>query len=335
MDSSLQPPAPGETLTGQADMTVGESIEEYVRYLRRRGRSEHTIKTYRWGLQELAQLLGAETPLAEVTADELELWQDHLLERGLARRSRGVAVTAVRSWLRWATERDLIDWRVARAVQSLPKVRGRPRPIDPDDLARIKAYFAQLRTPTLRDLRDRALFHLLLTSGFRIAEALSLPRADWRRAVVVQKGGEDKALAVPPTVVKFVDQYLAARGRDDVPWLFVTTARPSRHQLSRDSAQRIWLRLARAIDIRPWTNHQLRHTCGTELARRGLPIQVIAEHLGHEGLATVMDYVRIVQEQQQQKLELLEDLTRAPDGPPGRNFVRIRGDRWRGPRRVR
>src|SRR5262249_20964469 len=155
-------------------------------------------------------------------------------------------------------------------------------------------------------LRNRALFFLLLASGFRISEALALPRRDWHRAIIQQKGGEDKALVVPPTVIRLVEEYLARR-EDELPWLWVTTRVPTQ-QLNRDGASRIWRHLARELGIELWTNHELRHTCGTEMARAGLPIQVIADHLGHEGLGTVLNYVAIVKEQAEQKLEVLEGL---------------------------
>ena len=45
----------------------------------------------------------------------------------------------------------------------------------------------------------------------------------------------------------------------------------------------------------PW--HSLRHTFGTELAARGVPIPTIKELMGHADVKTTMCYVTVTAEQ--------------------------------------
>jgi integrase len=52
------------------------------------------------------------------------------------------------------------------------------RPVGTEDVPRL---LAALPIGNLRDRRDRALVHFLLSTGCRIAEACSLDRADFRR----------------------------------------------------------------------------------------------------------------------------------------------------------
>jgi integrase len=72
----------------------------------------------------------------------------------------------------------------------------------------------------------------------------------------------------------------------------------------------IWRKLARKLDIAPWTTHQLRHTCATELLEAGVPELVIAEHLGHHGLGSLHIYGQVRERQRQQAVDVMGELIR-------------------------
>lgn len=310
-----------------SSLTLQQSIEDYLRKLRRRGRSPETIKTYRWGLRSLERFAAAAGVqlVAELDKEVLERWQDSLDQ--LAPKSRQLAHTAVREWLRVLLDDDLVHWRLIRAVEVVRAPRRRPRPIPQKDLQTVIEYLRQPSRRSERQLRDRALFGVLLSSAARISEALSLRRdqIQLEDLVVIQKGGTEKALMISPTALSWVREYLGAR-RDSLPQLWVSSGEP-RRPLTQHGMRSIWELLSEQAGVRPWTSHQLRHTGATELKRAGIPDLVIADHLGHSNLATLADYAAVVDEHRQQKLEVVEGLLRGPDGISPRRFVRIRGDR--------
>lgn len=52
------------------------------------------------------------------------------------------------------------------------------------------------------------------------------------------------------------------------------------------------------------TLHSLRHTCGTILLRKGVPIEVISKILGHSKISITYNiYIHILQEQQVEALK--------------------------------
>jgi integrase len=48
-----------------------------------------------------------------------------------------------------------------------------------------------------------------------------------------------------------------------------------------DTLTRMWHRLIRSAGVRPIRLHDARHSCGTALHLRGVPLAVIAKWLGH------------------------------------------------------
>ena len=53
-----------------------------------------------------------------------------------------------------------------------------------------------------------------------------------------------------------------------------------------DTLTRMWHKLTKAAGLRPIRLHDARHSCGTALHLRGVPMAVIAKWLGHADAAT-------------------------------------------------
>lgn len=294
-------------------------VGEFISHLRRRGLAPGTIETYGSALRGLTAYAAAKRVLELEQLDRpvLEGWQDQLVARGLAPKSRSIASTAARQLLLWASDRDVVDMRLLRAIAPVRTPARLPRPIPLADLREIQAYFAlPRRRPTLRLLRDRALFTTLLVTGARISEVLQLHRSHFtggRPIIVRQKGGREKELFLTDTAREHVRAYLEAR-TDDQQWAFVTV-RPIARRLRRELVRIIWRRLAKILGIPTFTSHQIRHTTATELKRAGISDLVVANHLGHANLATLANYAAVVDEHREAKTVVLETLlTQGVDG---------------------
>jgi len=157
----------------------------------------------------------------------------------------------------------------------------------------VQRFFNAIPTHTQAGLRDRALAEVLCITGMRIAEALSLNRAqiDWetQTAQVVGKGNKPRKVYFTDSALVWIRQYLDIR-HDDHPALFVTQGEDPK----RLYAQGTWKRFHRyakhaGIGKRVYP-HMLRHTMATTLLANGCPIGHIRAMLGHEHLTTTCKY---------------------------------------------
>jgi integrase/recombinase XerC len=279
-------------------MQLADLLDDFERSLRRRDLSPCTIEAYHWALHDLivkAMAPARLTNVSDLTREVLEEWQDTQLERGWVPRTRGLAGTAIRQFIRFGIEKDLIvDAKLERALAKVRQPEAEPHPIPENDLAAIKAYLLPMpEGASVEKLRDRALFFFILATGGRVSEILQARVDDYEAPNVVQKGGTRKTLGVPAEACALIRDYLAAR-TDDRPELWLSfTARTRLEPMTPAQVRTAWHQLSVQLALSYWTTHAIRHTCATELLAAEIPHLVIAEHLGHHGVATIANYAKV------------------------------------------
>ncbi|MFI5283546.1 MAG: tyrosine-type recombinase/integrase [Candidatus Dormibacterales bacterium] len=293
----------------------------YFRYLTRRGRRPDTLTAYRFELQDFATWMGSAgvASLAELQRSHIEQWQDDVATRK-SLKTQQLAAAAVRGLLRWCANQELEMSNNALFLRvDSPRVpASRPRPIPRADLEVLQSALAEPDRRDIIQLRTRALFWVLFSSGSRISAALSMDRDSIRdrSADVIQKGGRTHTLLFSDLAVAAVNDYLGAR-LDDNPALFVghpgqwrcahgsSGSRPIT-RLTKNRADACWYQLAKALEIGRFSSHRIRHSCGTSMLRNHVEGIVIAKHLGHHGLETVMAYAEVGLERRRDAVDALD-----------------------------
>ena len=148
-------------------------------------------------------------------------------------------------------------------------------------------------THTITGLRLRALIEVLLSTGLRISEALSLNRdsidADTGEAQVIGKGNKQRTAFFSHYCIGWITRYLNMR-KDTSPALFTTTGQNPR-RLSRNDMSKVFRRLRKRSGIlKKLTPHLLRHTFCTSLLHHGADIMFIKELAGHREIQTTARY---------------------------------------------
>jgi integrase/recombinase XerC/integrase/recombinase XerD len=151
------------------------------------------------------------------------------------------------------------------------------------------------------EVRDRALFELIYSSGLRCQEVLDLELRDInlgaREVRVKGKGRKVRVIPVGEVALDALDRYLReGRSRlvkeaaqDDHVFL----SRTGRPLSSSDVQRRLARYLARAGAPRGTSPHTLRHSFATHLLEGGADLRVIQEMLGHSSLRTTQVYTHV------------------------------------------
>jgi site-specific recombinase XerD len=179
-----------------------------------------------------------------------------------------------------------------------PGNRGRRYPADPP---RVEEIVAVMRAAGggAHGARMRGLIVVLWRAGLRISEALGLSERDLdpaRGAIVVRhgKGGRRREIGMDEWGFAQLRPWLKYRTSLPVGALFCVITGPTRGRPWAGPAARTQLRLLadRAGVRRRFAPHQLRHAHPVELAREGVPLNVIQRQLGHADLGVTSVYLQ-------------------------------------------
>ena len=179
-----------------------------------------------------------------------------------------------------------------------PGNKGRRYAADPPRVEEIVAVMRQAGTDQY-GRRLRGLIIVLWRAGLRISEALALTESDLevtRGSVLVRRGegGRRREVGMDEWAWDQLRPWLEARVSLPVGRLFCVINGPTCGRSWSSSQVRIALRrtAAQAGVRRRFAPHQLRHAHAVEMAREGVPLNVIQRQLGHANLGVTSIYLQ-------------------------------------------
>jgi integrase len=248
----------------------------------------------------------------QASADRLAWWllrgqhtaaaRAQLIQRCQAVSTVNHALAALRGVLRACARLHLMSHEdCADALAELEQVRGETlpagRPLAPEELHRLYVVCEADQTPIGR--RDTALLALLDIGGLRRAEAVGLDVRDYRDGVVSvrhAKGRKEREVPLDIDARRRMEAWLqtGAPVEPDRPLFCSVLAgghlRPSR--LSVDHVAVILQHRGEAAGLQPFTPHDLRRTCASELLDSGADVLTVQKILGHADPRTTQRYDR-------------------------------------------
>jgi len=282
----------------QARTLVEKATDQFLRSLRERNASPHTIKAYTRDLDNFSAYVGSRhwRNIDHVT---IRGFLSHLYEKGLSKTSVARSLAAVRSLYRWLAQEGVVEQNPA-ALVSTPKL--------PKKLPRVPTIeevnsLLDGPMPELASFpeRDRLMFELLYGCGIRNSELVGINLDDIRlssEAILIRgKGKKERYVPFGDSVKAALRGYLpirqkvlAERKKNNAALLI--NQRGGR--LTTRSVGRIIKKIAVAKGLSPDVHpHTLRHAFGTHLLEEGADLRAIQEMLGHERLSTTQRYTQL------------------------------------------
>ncbi len=179
-----------------------------------------------------------------------------------------------------------------------PGNKGRRYPADPPRVEEIIAVMRQAGDRP-HGLRLRGLTVVLWRAGLRIAEAVALQEADLeldRGSLIVRsgKGGRRRTVGMDDWGWQQLRPWLDHRRSLPVGPLLCTInpPRPGRPWANGAARCRLAQVAAESGVRRRFAPHQLRHAHAVEMAREGVPLNVIQRQLGHANLSVTSIYLQ-------------------------------------------
>jgi site-specific recombinase XerD len=226
-----------------------------------------------------------------------------LSERGLAKRSIGSRLAALRSFYRYARREGLVEIDPWSAALTPRQPRRLPAVLAVDEVERLIDGAPASSSNDALALRDRAIIETAYAAGLRISELAAMRLADLdlgRGEVrVIGKGRKERVGLLGGPAREALDGYLrigrpqlvAQKDASESDVVFLNSkgaplgVRGMRYRLDR---------LMRAANLPQGSSpHTLRHSFASHLLVGGADLRVVQELLGHESLGTTQIYTHV------------------------------------------
>ncbi len=170
------------------------------------------------------------------------------------------------------------------------------------------------------EARDRAILLLLLGTGMRVSELVSLNLNSIQyddgiaRVIVFGKGGKERMLKLNRSALTALQEYLQVRPTQDVPQedreaLFLNR---NKTRISRKGVYEAIQKYVQEANLPPKaariSPHKLRHTLATLLLSNGENLRVVQEILGHSSIQTTQIYTHVINTEKDKALDRLDQM---------------------------
>jgi site-specific recombinase XerD len=285
---------------------------QYRRALKRKNYSAHTLKSYMNILDHFERW--TPVPFSEVTCKEVGLYVDHLLQKRCTPKTITCHLQTIRLFFDYLLNEEGIPMAnpVIRISIRLPKPL--PRHLKDDQVTRLLA--------VITDVRDRAMFMLMLRCGLRVQEVadLTVDAVDCQRKQILVskgKGGKDRIVYVSEDARSALLAYLSKRSAKGKTLFLVQKGTMRGQPLSVRGIQKRMEYYARKSRLNV-SCHRLRHTMATQLLNADADLATIQDLLGHGQITTTQRYCWVanlkVQRDYYKAMEVVLERTQAQKG---------------------
>ena len=298
--------APAKNSPSNSRTIVELATDDFLRHLRERNASAHTIKAYAGDLDCFAAYIGASKgnhPWNTIDHIAIRGFLSQLYDKGLSKTSVARSLAAVRSLYRWLAQEGIVEQNPAKLVSTPRLPKKLPR------VPTIEEMNSMLdgKMPEVASFpeRDRLMFELLYGCGIRNSELVGINLDDIsisNQAILIRgKGKKERYVPFGGSVLAALSVYLPWRQQLLATLRSASTKNPSAllinqrgGRLTTRSVGRIIKRIAVAKGLSPEVHpHTLRHAFGTHMLEEGADLRAIQELLGHERLATTQRYTQL------------------------------------------
>ncbi len=228
---------------------------------------------------------------------DLEGFIEHEQDRGLRISTVRTRLACIIAFLHYLMEQEIVPGTLLKRGIKLKLPDVLPRAMNPADVRRLLC--------VIDDIRDRALFLLLLRTGMRIGEALGLRLNDLDirgRKVHLFEGEKNsmgRVVYLSADALFAIKLWLRRRSKSKEFIFYGQGHGPLCYSTGRYLFVKYLKRAG--LDQKHYTVHCLRHTFASELLNAGMRLECLQQLLGHQDIEVTRRYARLTDTTREQE----------------------------------
>ena len=259
-------------------------VEKFIDWVRMRSPQARTWRDYKSDLGLFRSVVEKQN-VEEIQPKDLDHFVMFQVDKGYKPTTINRRLAAVASFYHFLAQNgQTLNCPVLPKRHYLREPQRLPRPLNQENL---RKFF-----DAIPDVRDRAMFNLMLRCGLRIGEVAALQMPDLylgealARMIIRGKGARERTVYLSSEAEHQLQEWLKQRPKVDNKHVFLS------YQLRKLSTTSINVRInhVREISGVDLTAHRLRHTFADYLLSAGVPITSIQKLMGHRFVETTQTY---------------------------------------------
>ena len=270
------------------DQSWAIDLEEYCMSKALEGLSPKTLERYQYELRRLMAYINK--AVGDITPGEISGYlRAYKTIRQVSNQTLKNVRTIYNGFFVWLRDRDRIGKNPMVLVEDIKVEKKLKKPFTDEE--------RELLLRNCETLRDKAMLEFLYSTAVRVSELAALNRDDIRWSskdlIVFGKGSKERIVYLNDRTNMYLREYLESRS-DHNPALFVALRNPH-ERLTKEGIEDIIRRIGRRAGVEKAHPHRFRRTAATNALNRGMPVQEVAQFLGHAKLDTTMIYCTVDQ----------------------------------------
>lgn len=263
--------------------TKAKAVQMFFVSKKVEGCTDRTLTYYRGVLSRFFKEVTH--PIEEITGDDIRFYvATRAMRDNLSKTSQDNELRVLKSFFNWCSDEGYIGRAPTHNVNPIKKEK------------RIKKPFTEIEIELLRqnakNKRDLAIVDVLYSTGVRVSELCNMSMNDIENdeITVFGKGEKERVVYLNAKAMLSLKQYLKER-TDDNEAVFVTSKSPYT-RLNKGGVEVMLRDLGKRAGVKNTHPHRFRRTAATLALNRGMPIEQVAQMLGHEKIETTTIYAR-------------------------------------------
>ena len=276
---------------------LDSSVKQYLNHIAsQRGLSAITIKNYQRNLDEFITLLENKniSDWKKLESHHVRLMVKDLHQTGIKARSIATKLSALRSFLTYLVQEDVLTFNPAKGVAAPKLDKPLPKNISVDEVFQLLA----IDEDDPLSVRDQCMMELMYSSGLRLSELVGINLGDLKlrelEVMVTGKGSKQRLLPITKRAAESLKKWLKIRPEFCVSGEVALFVSKQKRRISarnvQDRMDKWGLKQALPSHLNP---HKLRHSFATHMLESSGNLRAVQTLLGHADLSTTQVYTHL------------------------------------------
>lgn len=283
-------------------LSQNDALENFVTHLKEKGRSPSTIIAYKKDIEQLFEYFkGQFAEVSDFQTNHLEVYIEKMIkEKKFTLKTISRKINSFKTLFKFLHRENLLDSDIAHPI-SHPTFQ----PKDPRILSSLE--YKALRDTARNNLRLYAMIEILLQTGMRIGELsrlkieeMDLVATPATAKIVEFASNPERVIPLNKNAVEAIQDYLKIRPtpKNDQRYLFIT--KTGKQVLVRNIRTMVNNAFKKS-GIENATVNDIRNTFIVFQLERGMPIERVAEIVGHQRLTSTEKYLNLIKDRKNKK----------------------------------